>query len=242
MSQTEQAIWTNIIHRGTVSHRYLRNVLEACGEAAHLLVSSYRNRSSFVDAWYALDGKCINFRGGPYSSWFVTGIRLQRYVFYRLNVEQPPSQDGEDRIPTLSELEAEIASMKAIAASPVERMPGQRRRKAPRSTESRLLSRLQQAITNHRVEVVARLLPKLDAAALNRPNRFGETPLCWAIDAGSTECTRLLLQHGADPNQQIGRYPRYSYSYPLNLAIARKDAAIAQLLLEADEDCRGTLE
>lgn len=64
----------------------------------------------------ALDGGC-SYKGGwggGIRGWRLSGTRLRRYVLYRLGAEQPPRKQGEESVPTLAELEAEVAAARAI--------------------------------------------------------------------------------------------------------------------------------
>lgn len=70
--------------------------------------------------------------------------------------------------------------------------------------------------------------PNISRATLKQSRNI--TPLLLAADSGRLEIARLLLQHGAKPDQPVrgGRYNRW---YPISWAARRNDVPMMQLLL-----------
>ncbi len=76
------------------------------------------------------------------------------------------------------------------------------------------------------LSAIKRLLAQ--GADPNARNRFGDTPLIWAINSARSEPTRTLLEGGADPNLTG------SYGYgPLHWACRKNVGVLVQMLLEA---------
>ena len=68
-------------------------------------------------------------------------------------------------------------------------------------------------------------------ASVDSKHRYGGTALTVAIVENHTECARILLCHGADPNYlSDANYP------PLHHAVARDNAELVQVLLEHGAD------
>ncbi|XP_013383937.1 acyl-CoA-binding domain-containing protein 6 [Lingula anatina] len=69
----------------------------------------------------------------------------------------------------------------------------------------------------------------------------GRTPLHWAAERGATQCVKLLLKHGADPNilskmagflRKLFNLQRASRLTPLHLAAEQGATQCVQLLLQ----------
>jgi ankyrin repeat protein len=93
---------------------------------------------------------------------------------------------------------------------------------------------------------IIRLLLNL-GADVNKPNKFGATPLYVAVKRQDLEVVRVLISHGANPKAEISsifsplapqaRKMTLGYSATvLHIAVEKDDLAIAEALLEAGAD------
>ena len=94
--------------------------------------------------------------------------------------------------------------------------------------------RLFDAIEDHDTDAVRKELARCDLRRI-RP-RDGRMPLDCAVEIGSLEIARLLLDAGADPDGDA-----YGQGRPLLAALDRRDPDLVHLLLEAGADPHGPL-
>jgi ankyrin repeat protein len=94
-----------------------------------------------------------------------------------------------------------------------------------------LIDRLTAAILESRIRRVAALLRR--GAPVNGTDKYGTTPLYKAAVQGETKIVRMLLEAGADPNQESGGD---SEGTPLCAAASWGRIEIVRLLLEHGAD------
>lgn len=79
---------------------------------------------------------------------------------------------------------------------------------------------------------MVQLLLEYKNVYIDTRDRFGRTPLLWAVDYKHNTVVQLLVKHGGvniNSKDSLGRTP-------LSIAKARRDATIVQLLLECESD------
>ena len=73
-------------------------------------------------------------------------------------------------------------------------------------------------------------IKNLSKEDINKPDKFGETPLMSYIRDGNVDIVKLLLKNGADPNYINDKYEAGSFS-PLELAIIKQQEEMVETLL-----------
>ena len=66
--------------------------------------------------------------------------------------------------------------------------------------EDRKFTLLHQIILRPNTVNISSILSDMLSSTINDADAYGQTALCWAAIRGDVECTKLLLQHNANPN------------------------------------------